>query len=195
MKNIFIINGHQYYEFAKGRANQTFVNLAQEHFAQKGYQVKYTATQEDYNPEEEVEKHLWADVVLLQTPINWMGVTWSFKKYMDQVYTLGMMGKMCQGDGRTAEKPKANYGMGGLLKGAKYMLSITANAPAEAFNNPDEPFFKGMSVDDLFRPMHLNFRFMGMEAMPTFVAHDIMKNPEVTQDIERFKAHLAQHFR
>ena len=194
MKNIFIINGHQYYPFAKGQANQTFVDLAKEHFAHKGYAVKYTAAQEAYTVEEELEKHQWADVVVLQTPINWMGVTWSFKKYMDDVYTAGMGGAMCNGDGRSAEHPKANYGMGGVLTNTQYMLSITANAPAEAFGNTNEPFFEGLTVDDLFRPMHLNFKFMGMKPLPTFAAHDLMKNPEMETDITRFKAHLAANF-
>lgn len=74
------------------------------------------------------------------------------------------------------------------------MLSITANAPSEAFNDPKEAFFEGMSVDDLFKPMHLNFKFMGMEALPTFSAHDLMKNPEIEKDMERFKKHLADNF-
>lgn len=114
MRKIFIINGHQYYEFAKGKANKTFINLAKAHFEKQGYEVKYTASQETYDVQEEVAKHLWADVVFLQTPINWMGVSWSFKKYMDEVYTLGMMGTMSRGDGRSSEKPKENYGLGGL---------------------------------------------------------------------------------
>ncbi len=194
MKNIFLINGHQHYEFAPGRANQTFIDLAREFFAQKGYATQFTATQETYNVEEEVEKHLWADIIFFQSPINWMGTSWSFKKYIDEVYTVGMMGKMCNGDGRSRERPKENYGMGGLLTGTQYMLSLTANAPREAFDDPNEPFFQGMSVDDLFRPTHLNFKFMGMEPLPTFSAHDLMKNPEMEQDIERFKAHLAAHF-
>lgn len=194
MKKIFIINGHQYYDYSKGKANETFVNLAKAHFADKGYEVQYTASQETYHTAAEVEKHIWADIVFLQTPINWMRVTWSFKKYMDDVYTFGMRGKMCNGDGRTTEAPKKNYGMGGVLTGRKYMLSTTSNAPKEAFNDPDEPFFQGMSVDDLLKPMHLNFKFMGMEPLPTFSAHDLMKNPEMALDMERFKAHLATHF-
>lgn len=56
------------------------------------------------------------------------------------------------GDGRTTEAPKDNYGMGGTLTGKKYMLSVTFNAPSEAFNDPEQPFFAGRSVDDLCCP-------------------------------------------
>lgn len=62
------------------------------------------------------------------------------QKYMDEVYTAGMDGRLCAGDGRTAEAPKANYGLGGTLRNTTYMLSVTLNAPAEAFDNPNEIF-------------------------------------------------------
>ena len=54
--------------------------------------------------------------VFFQTPLNWMGVSWSFKKYIDEVFSMGMMGKMSDGDGRSKEAPKKNYGLGGKLR-------------------------------------------------------------------------------
>lgn len=71
-------------------------------------------------------------------------------------------------------------------------MSLTFNAPAGAFDDP-EGFFEGRSVDDLFWPMHLNFKFFGMQALPTFAAFDVMKNPDVETDFERFRAHLRDH--
>ncbi|WP_370315844.1 NAD(P)H-dependent oxidoreductase [Roseivivax marinus] len=135
-----------------------------------------------------------ADVVLLQFPENWMGVPWSFKKYMDEVYTVGMGGQLSNGDGRSAAAPKANYGMGGKLAGTRYMISATLNAPAEAFDDPSELFFEGMSLDDLLRQVHLNAKFFGMTPLPTFGAFDVMKNPDVASDLARFDAHLATTF-
>ena len=61
----------------------------------------------------EVGKHQWADLILLQFPINWMTVPWSLKKYMDEVYTAGMDGRLCHGDGRTRKDPTIQYGQGG----------------------------------------------------------------------------------
>ena len=40
----------------------------------------------------------------------------------------------------------------------------------------------------------MNFRFFAMEALPTFVCYDVMKNPSIEEDFERFKAHLEEHF-
>ena len=191
MKKILIINGHQYYPFAEGKLNQELIDRATSMLGEEDFDIKTTVTENAYDVDEEVEKFRWADIVLLQTPLNWMGVTWSFKKYLDEVLTTGMMGKMSNGDGRTEEAPKKNYGLGGLLKG-KYMMSVTANAPKEAFNDPNEKFFNGLSEDELLRPMHLNFKWFGLEPLKTFFAYDVMKNPEVDNDFIRFEKHIKE---
>ncbi len=66
------------------------------------------------------------------------------------------------------------------------MLSLT-------FNDESEYLFQGKSVDDLFFPMHMNFRFFGMEALPTFAFYDVMKNANVEDDFKRFRAHIEKN--
>ena len=194
MQKVFVINAHEEYAFAKGELNRTLTGMALEQLASLGYETRATTMKDAWEVDEEIEKHRWADVVLLQTPVNWMGVPWSFKKYMDHVYSFGMDGRLCDGDGRSRKEPIKGYGSGGTLTGKRYMLSLTFNAPREAFLDPSEPFFEGKSPDDLFWPMHLNFRFFGMEPLPTFACHDVMKNPDVANDFQRFTAHIAEHF-
>ena len=191
MKNVFIINGHQYYPFAEGKLNKALIDKASIMLGDADFTLRTTVTEQDYDVEKEIDNFLWADIILLQTPLNWMGVTWSFKKYLDEVLTAGMMGKLSNGDGRSSEAPKKNYGLGGLLQG-KYMISVTANAPKEAFNNPEEKFFDGLSEDDLLRPMHLNFKWFGLEPLKTFFAYDVMKNPNVESDFVRFEKHIKE---
>ena len=194
MHNILILNGHQPYPFAQGTLNATLVERARDRLVGLGNDVTVTTIAEGYETEEEVARHQWADVIIMQFPVNWMGVPWSFKKYMDDVYTAGMDGRLCAGDGRTADAPKANYGMGGTLTGTRYMISATLNAPAEAFDDPAEPFFAGSSLDDLLRPVHLNAKFFGMRSLPTYGAFDVMKNPTIEDDLRRFDAHLDAVF-
>ena len=194
MSNILLLNGAQPYEFAPGTLNATLVDRARAFLESQGNTVRVTAVAESYDADVEVESHVWADTVIMQFPINWMGAPWLFKKYMDEVFTVGMDGRLTNGDGRTPEAPKENYGMGGALTGTKYMLSVTFNAPKEAFDDASEPFFQGASVDDLLRPMHLNARFFDMAPLPTFAAFDVMKNPEIEADFARFDAHLADVF-
>lgn len=194
MSNILIINAHQYYPFSEGKLNQTLVEKAIAHLHSKGHETRVVTMKDDYDVQEELQHHQWADAIILQTPVNWMGVPWSFKKYMDEVYTAGMGGELCHGDGRTKENPTKNYGAGGTLVGKKYMLSLTFNAPKESFDDPTEYLFQGKSVDDLFFPMHMNFRFFGMEALNTFACFDVMKNPNIDADFARFEAHLNAEF-
>nr|WP_305121445.1 NAD(P)H-dependent oxidoreductase [Microbulbifer elongatus] len=189
-----IINAHHKYPFAEGRLNESLVSRAREQLQAKGHQVRLVEIDKGWDVDAELESHKWADVVLLQTPVNWMGVPWTFKKYMDEVYTAGMSGALCEGDGRHQEAPKKNYGAGGTLKGKQYMLSLTFNAPQEAFNNSAEYLFQGKGVDDLFFPMHMNFRFFGMEPIETFACYDVMKNADIEGDFKRFEKHLDTHF-
>ncbi len=193
MSNILIINGHQYYPFSEGKLNATLVDKAVSLLEAKGHNTRVVTMSENIDVEKELENHQWADMVIFQSPVNWMGVTWSFKKYMDEVYTAGMGGALCNGDGRHHDTPKENYGTGGTLTNTNYMMSLTFNAPEESFNDKEE-FFDGKSVDDLLFPMHMNFKFFGMKPMETFACFDVMKNADVESDLKRFEAHINQHF-
>jgi NADPH dehydrogenase (quinone) len=194
MNKAFIINAHQHYDFAPGKLNAEIIQRIEENLTRKGFEVRHTHVTEKYNVAEEIEKHRWADVVILQSPVNWMGVPWPAKKYMDEVYMAGTGGLLCNNDGRSSKAPKENYGGGGVLKGKKYMLSLTFNAPKEAFNDKSQYLFQGKSVDDLFFPYHMNFRFFAMEALPTFSVHDVMKNPDTENDFIRLEEHLNRLF-
>jgi modulator of drug activity B len=194
MKNIFIINAHEYYPFSEGKLNATLVEKAKNILQNKGYEVRLTTIQDDYDIEAEIEKHQWADAIILQTPVYWMGVPWSFKKYMDLVYTAGMAGQLCAGDGRTRQDKSKQYGTGGSLTGKKYMLSLTFNAPKDAFNDTNQWFFEGKSIDDLFLPMHLNFKFFGMKPLDSFACYDVMKNPDIESYFQSFESHINRLF-
>ena len=194
MPKAFIINAHQPSDFSSGRLNRSLVEKANSLLEQKGYELRNRDMLEDWDTSEELRSHQWADVILLQTPVNWMGVPWRFKQYMDDVYSAGMAGQLCDGDGRTRSDPAKQYGSGGTLSGKKYMLSLTFNAPLAAFDDKDQYLLRGKSVDDLFFPMHMNFRFFGMEPLETFACYDVLKNPDIENDFRRFEEHIARNF-
>ncbi|WP_332457946.1 modulator protein [Neisseria weixii] len=74
------------------------------------------------------------------------------------------------------------------------MLSATFNAPENAFGNPDEYLFQGKGLDDLFFPVHCNFRFFAMEKLPTFACFDVVKNPQIGRDLKDFEEHIRRYF-
>src|ERR1700688_329299 len=136
---ILIINAHFTYPgWSEGKLNITFMNLAKTFFADRGHQVTETFVERGYNPEEEVQKHVVAGIVILQMPVNWFGGPWIYKKYVDEVFNVGLNQKaLLEGDGRTRKDPSKQYGMGGKMQGRKFMISATWNAPRETFDNPN----------------------------------------------------------
>lgn len=194
--NILIINGHEPYEYSKGELTQYLVELAKKILEKQGNSVKITtsAFAQGFDTHAEIEKHQWADAILLQTPVFCMSLPWSCKKYFDDVYTEGMHGQLSNGDGRTRSDATKQYGTGGTQNGKKVMLSLTLNAPEQAFDDPNQYLFAGKSIDDLFFPVHANFRFVGLQSLPTFAFFDVIKNPNLQQDFRNFEAHLKRHF-
>lgn len=194
MSNVLIINAHEISPYSPGKLNASLVDKAQTLLEGKGHQVRVVTMQDDIVVEEQLAHFEWADRVIIQSPVNWMSVPWSFKKYMDDVFTAGMGGALCAFDGRSAEEPKKNYGTGGTQTGSKYMLSLTFNAPEESFDDEGEYLFQGKGVDDLMFHMHANFRFFGMTALPTFACYDVMKNADIDNDFKRFETHINENF-
>ncbi len=194
MKNVLLINAHQRYEgFAEGRLNATLAEVAKDFFEERGDSIKTTKVESGYQVMEEVEKHLWADIIIVQTPVYLMSVPYIYKKYLDEVLVAGM-GKLWQSDGRDDANACRKYGTGGLMQGRKYMLSTTWNAPFEAFEDPLQ-FFEGKGVDDIFLWLHKSFRFLGVEPLPTFACFDVIRRTDVEKDRDRFKEHLLKVFR
>ncbi|QMT32144.1 NAD(P)H-dependent oxidoreductase [Alysiella filiformis] len=193
MQNILIINAHQPYDFSKGELTKSLIDIATKALQNKGLTVKHSKVT-DYAVADELEKWQWADAVIFQFPSNWMMIPWLAKKYMDDVFTAGMGGILCNTDGRSSANPNINYGTGGLMKGKKYMLSATFNAPKNAFDNANEYLFAGKGLDDLFFPIHCNFRFFAMTPLPTFACYDVIKNPTIEQDLKDFESHINQYF-
>jgi len=196
MKKILIINTHQKYEsVAEGKLNQTMVDVMKEELETKGCEVKLTNVEKGYDINEEVDKHIWADVIITQSPVYWFGSPWIHKKYIDEVFTAGLFQqRLLIDDGRTRKDPNKQYGTGGKMQGKKHMLSLTWNAPKEAFGDKNQNLFEGKTVDEVFIANTSVYKFCGSENLPSFSCHDVMKNSDPKGDTERIKAHLKKIF-
>ncbi len=68
------------------------------------FEVRHTHIEKGDDVESEVQNHLWADAIILQSPVYWFGTPWIDKKYIEAVFTAGMVkGLFITGDGRTRE--------------------------------------------------------------------------------------------
>lgn len=191
MVQVLIVNAGKDFGHSHGELNKMLTEIAQEKLTQLGHDVQVTHLELGYNVAAEVEKYVWADVVIYQQPAWWMGGPWTLKRYVDEVFTAGH-GVLYQDDGRSRANGSKKYGSGGLIHGKKYMISTTWNAPAEAFEDPEQ-FFEGVGVEGVFLPFHKANQFLGMQPLPTFMCNDVMKNPSIADDVIRYKAHLAAH--
>ena len=192
MSHILIVNAGKSYTHSKGELNKLLATFAQTELTELGHQVKLTNIDEGYDITDEIAKYEWADTIIYQQPGWWMGGPWILKKYIDEIFTEGH-GKLYQSDGRSRNDALQKYGSGGLMQGKHYMISATWNAPQEAFDEPDQ-FFEGKGVDAVYLPLHKANQFLGLEPIPTFLCVDVMKAPQIEQDLVRYKAHLKQCF-
>ncbi|MFU2076494.1 NAD(P)H-dependent oxidoreductase [Gallibacterium anatis] len=187
-----LLNGGKAFGHSQGKLNTTLHNTAKETLLALGHEVQETIIDAGYDINQEIEKFLWMDVVIWQMPGWWMGEPWIVKKYIDEVFTFGH-GKLYQSDGRHRVNPTEGYGTGGLLQGRKHMLSLTWNAPIEAFEREGD-FFEGKGVDGVYLHFRKANEFIGLSPLPTFICNDVIKNPNVEQYITEYKAHLNKLF-
>ncbi len=192
MKKILLLNGGKQFAHSQGQYNATLHDAAVAFLDRAGFDIKTTFIDGGYDIDEEVQKILWADVVIYQMPGWWMGAPWTVKKYLDEVFTAGH-GSLYANDGRTRSDASQKYGSGGLIQGKRYMLSLTWNAPVQAFEDPSD-FFEGKGVDAVYFPFHKANEFLGMSGLPTFICNDVMKVPNIEHDVARYEQHLAQVF-
>lgn len=192
MSNVLIINGAKQFLISKGELNNMFASLASEHLIALGHNVTTTVVDNAYSVDEEVQKIANSDVIIYQMPGWWMGEPWTIKRYIDEVFTAGH-GVLYANDGRSRTDSSKKYGSGGLLQGKKYMLSLTWNAPLEAFDDSKQ-FFNGVGVEGVYLHFHKANQFLGLEPLPSFIANDVEKNPQIEKDIIRYGQHLEGCF-
>ena len=192
MKKVLILNGHQYYDVvAKGELTQSYIDCAKSFFEENNFEVKYTHIEKGYEIKDEVEKFQWADYVLFQFPVYWMGLPWISKKYFDETFTQDVH---YASDGRSRSDASKLYGSGGLMQDKKYMLSLTYNCPDIAFSNKDS-FFDGLSLDEANVATHKIFQFCGLKPLETYSVHDIFKGDlNLELELTKFKDLLKKNF-
>jgi NADPH dehydrogenase (quinone) len=193
-KSVLLIHTHLTYpNWTTGTLNNAFFQSAKDFFSSKSFDILETKVENGYNIEEEVEKHQKSDIVILQMPVNWFGAPWIYKKYVDEVFNSALFSKkLLTGDGRTKDDPTKQYGTGGLMQGKKFMICATWNAPAAAFDDPNQQLMQGKGTADLFLNISSNYRFCGYDIMEGYNCFDIFRRSDIVKDIENYPQHLSK---
>lgn len=195
-KTVLLINAHLTYPgLSEGKLNNAFHAKAKEFFLSQNFNVLETKIEDSYRVDEEVEKHMKADIVVLQTPVNWENTPWIYKKYVDEVFTSAMKSqKFLSGDGRSETNPSKEYGTGGKMQGKIFLLSATWNAPEESFNNAKQPLWKGKSADDALFNIGANYSFIGYTVLSGYFCYDVFHNTHIKEDLENYPKYLKKVF-
>lgn len=114
----------------------------------------------------EIEKLLWADVLILQFPLWWFTMPAILKGWVDRVYAYGF----AYGVGEHSDQRWGDRYGEGTLAGKRAMLIVTAGGweehyTARGVNGP---------IDDLLFPInHGILYYPGYDVLPPFVAYRI----------------------
>lgn len=109
----------------------------------------------------EMEKLLWADLIIFNFPLWWFSVPAILKGWVDRVFAMGF----AYGGG------KGVYDTG-VFKGKKGMLCITTGGPETTYLEGG----RNGNIDKiLFHINHGMLYFTGMDVMPPFIAYSVAR--------------------
>ncbi|MBO4225773.1 NAD(P)H-dependent oxidoreductase [Bradyrhizobium neotropicale] len=114
----------------------------------------------------EIEKLLWADVLILQFPLWWFSMPAILKGWVDRVFAYGF----AYGVGEHSDKRWGDRYGDGTLKGKRAMLVVTAGGWEEHYSD------RGVNgpIDDLlFSINHGILYYPGYEVLPPFVVYRV----------------------
>ncbi|MHC2333851.1 NAD(P)H-dependent oxidoreductase [Bradyrhizobium sp. USDA 4454] len=114
----------------------------------------------------EIEKLLWADVLILQFPLWWFSMPAILKGWVDRVFAYGF----AYGVGEHSDKRWGDRYGDGTLKGKRAMLVVTAGGWEEHYSD------RGVNgpIDDLLFPInHGILYYPGYEVLPPFVVYRV----------------------
>lgn len=134
----------------------------------------------------EIEKLLWADMLILQFPLWWFAMPAILKGWVDRVYAYGFAyGVGEHSDTRWGDR----YGEG-RLSGKRAMLIVTAGGWEDHY----APRGVNGPIDDLLFPInHGILYYPGYEVLPPFVTYSTDRFDET--DFEAATSRLRQRMR
>lgn len=164
-ENLFKENGHEVktshlydMKFNPIASAHDFTKRENASYIQYMLEQKHASTIKGFSNDilQEQKKILWADLIIIHTPLWWFSVPAILKGWFDRVFATGVTWDF-----------DAIYDKG-LLKGKRGMLVLTTGGPHEIYAK-DKPH--KASIEEITHSInHGIFKFNGMEALPMFIA-------------------------
>ncbi|PHS70196.1 MAG: hypothetical protein COB23_03520 [Methylophaga sp.] len=163
--NILLIEANQKLYESKGELNHSLCTQAKKYLSQPMNQVTVSCISKgNWNIQKEINKLKKADLIIYHFPLWWFGVPSVLKKYFDEVLQHQEVFVMTE-----------RYGEGGLLKGKKFMISVTSNMSKSDFGNAS--IMKEVKdIDEILIQLILTNKYIGIvEQLPTFHSDNVIK--------------------
>lgn len=169
MKNILIISGHP--RLRHSMANRLILEELSNIPGITVYDVQTNYPDGEIDVAAEQKKLLEADLIVLQFPFIWYGMSAHFKAWVEKVFTYGFA-----------------FGPGGdMLKGKKLLLSITLGGSNEAYSAEGQHRYP---VETFLLPLELFVKYCGMQCLPPVYSYEMAGTPGVNEGIIKEKAKL-----
>lgn len=142
MKNILIVTGHPYHTHSV--ANKKIVDLLKTKYPDSIHRdlaILYPDYKIDIPTER--EKLLWADIIIIETPLFWYSMTSLIIRWIEEVFGYGWA-----------------YGSkGNALRNKKIIVGITAGASDSHYSQKND---MNITVNELIKPIKLTFEYCDM---------------------------------
>ncbi|WP_457665472.1 NAD(P)H-dependent oxidoreductase [Thiolapillus sp.] len=181
MKILIVTAGYSIFD-AKGQLNGFLAYLTEKNLSAKGHHVKYSDVTKDWNTDREVDKLLWADVIIYIMPIMWFNMPAPMVKWLDEVLIYKKTFVITE-----------DYGEGGQVPADRFMIVTTSNMKksdlGKGFVLKNAPH-----IDDVLQPLIMTNHYLSIrQQIPTFHADDVIAGD--TGWIEAaYTEHLDAHF-
>lgn len=169
--------------------NDTLTEVADGLLRDLGHQVKIVRADSDYDIKEEVQNFVWADVVIWQMPGWWMGAPWTVKNIWMMSLPKVTVRSMPAMAARVPMPLKVRFRRSGA---GEKIYAVTDVERADGSIYRKDQFFHGVGVDGVYLPFHKANQFTGMDALPTFIANDVIKMPDVPRYTAEYRKHLSE---
>jgi len=130
----------------------------------------------------EIEKLLWADLVVFQFPVWWFSMPAILKGWLDRVLVYGLY---------TSQKRYDE----GLFTGRRALVSVTAGGPQSTFEHNG----RNGDLNLILWPLHFTLHYMGYSVLPHFAAFGIAASIRYGQEsansvrLDRYKKDLETY--
>ncbi|MGQ4078383.1 NAD(P)H-dependent oxidoreductase [Streptococcus dysgalactiae] len=172
MANILIVTGHTYPDLSVG--NKEIERLLKENYpdAQVSNLIElYPDFQIDVKAEQ--EKLLWADVIIIQSPLFWYSMSSLVMRWLEEVFEHGWA-----------------YGSKGhALDNKKVILGLTAGSTNEDYAVGGK---MGISVQEILKTLEITFDFCRMNLLGSVFTGGMFNTGNATTEQEEELKKLAQ---